>query len=166
MMKSYWLFFFFFFCQGFFLNHYSIWSTLFTHHPNGLTFLTDTHLRKVSCILKLFNYFIESLLHQNTHITSRESLSQFYNFIYLLFIKLVKLIFKCMQYHILSGALIWQRNVDSSRKSSYYGCVQGPRKISCSQHHGSAFGILDTIHLSQKLCFNFLSCFIFIVTSC
>lgn len=123
MMKSYWLLFVSLFCQGFFLNHYSIWSALLTHHPNGLIFLTDTHLRKVSCILKLFNYFIESLLHQNTHITSRESLSQFYNFIYLLFIKLVKLIFKCMQYHILSGALIWQRNVNSSRKSSYYGCV-------------------------------------------
>lgn len=132
VMKSYRLFFISLFSQRFFLNQNCIGSPLLTYHPYRLIFLIDSHLHKVPCILKLFYYFIESLLHQNTHITSRESLCQSYNFIYLLFTQLIKLIFKCMQYHIFSRALIWQRNVYSSRKSSYYGGVQGPRKISCS----------------------------------
>lgn len=71
-----------------------------------------------------------------------------------------------MKNHISSGALIWQRNVNSSGKPSDYCCIKWPWKICCSQNHWTIFGVGYSIHLSQKFCLHFFGCFVFIVRSC
>lgn len=154
------------FCERLLLNHNRVGSTRLTYHPYWLIHLVDSYLDKMLGILELLHYLIECLLHEDVHITPRESLCLLHNIHYLLFNELIELILQSMENHVSSRALIRQWNIYSSGKPSYYGSIKRPRQIGCSQNHWTVIGIWNSIHLSKEFCLHFFGGLVLIVRSC
>lgn len=154
------------FCKWFLLYHNRVRRTGLTYHPYGLVHFVDSHLNKMRGILELLHYLIECLLHQDAHITSRESLCHLHNILYLLLTELIEFILKSMENHVSSRALIRQWNVYSSGKPSYYGSIKRPWQIGCSQNHRTIIGIRNSIHLSKEFCLHLFGGLVLIVRSC